>query len=318
MAMLPITSGGSSYSVTLQSEEDIPRLVMDIAAALDPGDLVTLSGDLGAGKTTFARALIRFLADNPDIPVPSPTFTLMQSYELPPYPVVHADLYRLGDAAAIGGEAAPVGLHQREGRGGAVAGAERLDPVVADGVADDVPVEVEGPGHRRAAQVGVDEQDALSAAGQAVGQPHVDGVQLAARAAGGDAGAAPQHGGALRPAGEGDDEGGGAEARAEFVGPQRGDPRPQALLGRAGQLEVLGTAPSPLPVRGPPPAPPSSRSSWIDSESSDPFSSASSADAAHPSSRTTNALTRWPRRSSGTPITPASRTAAHSIAPLLS
>ena len=103
--MLPITSGGSSYSVTLQSEEDIPRLVMDIAAALDPGDLVTLSGDLGAGKTTFARALIRFLADNPDIPVPSPTFTLMQSYELPPYPVVHADLYRLegpGELAELG------------------------------------------------------------------------------------------------------------------------------------------------------------------------------------------------------------------------
>src|SRR3954453_7978776 len=105
MAMLPITSGGSSYSVTLQSEEGIHRLVMDIAAALDPGDLVTLSGDLGAGKTTFARALIRFLADNPDIPVPSPTFTLMQSYELPRFPVVHADLYRLegpGELAELG------------------------------------------------------------------------------------------------------------------------------------------------------------------------------------------------------------------------
>jgi N-acetylmuramate 1-kinase len=103
--MLPITSGGSSYSVTLQSEEGIHRLVMDIAAALDPGDLVTLSGDLGAGKTTFARALIRFLADNPDIPVPSPTFTLMQSYELPRFPVVHADLYRLegpGELAELG------------------------------------------------------------------------------------------------------------------------------------------------------------------------------------------------------------------------
>jgi len=104
--MLPITSGGSSYSVTLQSEEGIHRLVMDIAAALDPGDLVTLSGDLGAGKTTFARALIRFLADNPDIPVPSPTFTLMQSYDdLPRFPVVHADLYRLegsGELAELG------------------------------------------------------------------------------------------------------------------------------------------------------------------------------------------------------------------------
>src|SRR5262245_49562861 len=105
MAMLPITSGGSSFSVTLQSEQGIHRLVMDIAAALDPGDLVTLSGDLGAGKTTFARAMIRLLAENPDIPVPSPTFTLMQTYDLPRFPVVHADLYRLegpGELAELG------------------------------------------------------------------------------------------------------------------------------------------------------------------------------------------------------------------------
>ncbi|AMN38812.1 tRNA (adenosine(37)-N6)-threonylcarbamoyltransferase complex ATPase subunit type 1 TsaE [Rhodoplanes sp. Z2-YC6860] len=105
MAMLPITSGGSSYSVTLASEQGIHRLVMDIAAALDPGDLVTLSGDLGAGKTTFARALIRHLAENPEIPVPSPTFTLMQTYDLKQFPVVHADLYRLdgpGELAELG------------------------------------------------------------------------------------------------------------------------------------------------------------------------------------------------------------------------
>ncbi|MBX9828252.1 MAG: tRNA (adenosine(37)-N6)-threonylcarbamoyltransferase complex ATPase subunit type 1 TsaE [Xanthobacteraceae bacterium] len=105
MATLPITSGGSSYNVALESEQAIGRLVMDIAASLDPGDLVTLSGDLGAGKTTFARALIRFLADNPDIPVPSPTFTLMQTYDLPRFPVVHADLYRLegsGELAELG------------------------------------------------------------------------------------------------------------------------------------------------------------------------------------------------------------------------
>jgi tRNA threonylcarbamoyl adenosine modification protein YjeE len=105
MTILPITSGGSSYSVTLEREQDIRRLVMDIAAALDPGDLVTLSGDLGAGKTTFARALIRFLAGDPGIAVPSPTFTLMQTYELPRFPVVHGDLYRLegpGELAELG------------------------------------------------------------------------------------------------------------------------------------------------------------------------------------------------------------------------
>jgi tRNA threonylcarbamoyl adenosine modification protein YjeE len=71
------------------------KFMRDIAAALEPGDLVTLSGDLGAGKTTFARALIRFLANDPSVEVPSPTFTLMQAYDLPRFPLIHVDLYRL-------------------------------------------------------------------------------------------------------------------------------------------------------------------------------------------------------------------------------
>ena len=103
--MLLTTAGGSSFSVALANEQAMHGLVVDLAAALEPGDLVTLSGDLGAGKTTFARALIRHLADNPDIAVPSPTFTLMQTYELPRLPVVHADLYRLtgpGELAELG------------------------------------------------------------------------------------------------------------------------------------------------------------------------------------------------------------------------
>ena len=85
MALLPTTSGTSSFSVVLPDEHATHRLAVDIANSLQPGDLVTLSGDLGAGKTTFARALIRYLAGDPAIEVPSPTFTLMQTYDLPQF-----------------------------------------------------------------------------------------------------------------------------------------------------------------------------------------------------------------------------------------
>jgi tRNA threonylcarbamoyl adenosine modification protein YjeE len=87
--------------VTLPNEQATARFAIDIAAALEPGDLVTLSGDLGAGKTTFARALIRYLANDDTIEVPSPTFTLIQTYELPRFLLVHADFYRLSGTAEL-------------------------------------------------------------------------------------------------------------------------------------------------------------------------------------------------------------------------
>ena len=69
----------------------------DLAMALRPGDVLALSGDLGAGKTTLARGLIRAMAGDPALDVPSPTFTLVQSYETR-LPVHHLDLYRLSSA----------------------------------------------------------------------------------------------------------------------------------------------------------------------------------------------------------------------------
>jgi tRNA threonylcarbamoyl adenosine modification protein YjeE len=69
------------------------RLGTRIADRLRPGDIVALTGDLGAGKTTLARAILTSLgvAEN----VPSPTFTLVQNYETPRLSVSHYDLYRL-------------------------------------------------------------------------------------------------------------------------------------------------------------------------------------------------------------------------------
>lgn len=93
--MEPSRSGGPSVTLTLPDEQATRRLAVDLATALDPGDVVMLSGDLGAGKTTLARAMIRHLANDDSLDVPSPTFTLVQSYDLPRFTLMHADFYRL-------------------------------------------------------------------------------------------------------------------------------------------------------------------------------------------------------------------------------
>lgn len=85
----------------LPDEAATTRLGEDLAAALKPGDVVALSGDLGAGKTTLARGLIRASTGDPLLDVPSPTFTLVQAYERGRLPVAHFDLYRLSDPAEL-------------------------------------------------------------------------------------------------------------------------------------------------------------------------------------------------------------------------
>ncbi|KKB08054.1 tRNA (adenosine(37)-N6)-threonylcarbamoyltransferase complex ATPase subunit type 1 TsaE [Devosia chinhatensis] len=73
----------------------------EIAAQLRGGDIVSLEGDLGAGKTALARAIIRALAGDAELEVPSPTFAIVQPYETEAGPVLHADLYRLADIAEV-------------------------------------------------------------------------------------------------------------------------------------------------------------------------------------------------------------------------
>ena len=86
------------WEIVLPEEGATEDLGLFLAEFLMPGDLVALSGGLGGGKTTLARALIRELAGDPDLEVPSPTFTLIQPYEGARGPIVHADLYRLRGA----------------------------------------------------------------------------------------------------------------------------------------------------------------------------------------------------------------------------
>jgi tRNA threonylcarbamoyl adenosine modification protein YjeE len=85
----------AAWIVMLPDHEATERFAGVLAEELRPGDLVTLSGGLGAGKTTLARALVRTLAREPELEVPSPTFTLMQVYDGQQPPIVHADFYRL-------------------------------------------------------------------------------------------------------------------------------------------------------------------------------------------------------------------------------
>jgi tRNA threonylcarbamoyl adenosine modification protein YjeE len=94
-------SSVATFSAALANETATAHLMADLALLIGPGDVITLSGDLGAGKTTAARAMIRYLAGDDGLEVPSPTFTLAQGYELPSFPLLHADLYRISDPSEL-------------------------------------------------------------------------------------------------------------------------------------------------------------------------------------------------------------------------
>ena len=93
----------------LDDEAATERLGTEMAAMLRPGDVITLSGPLGVGKTALARAILRALGHKGD--VPSPSFAIVQPYEEIDPPVWHVDLFRIEDA----GELAELGLDSAAG-----------------------------------------------------------------------------------------------------------------------------------------------------------------------------------------------------------
>ena len=102
-----------AVAIELQDADATERLGEDLARALRRGDVLALSGDIGAGKSTLARAFVRAMADDSELEVPSPTFTLAQEYALR-VPIAHFDFYRLNDpdeARELGlGEAMETGI----------------------------------------------------------------------------------------------------------------------------------------------------------------------------------------------------------------
>lgn len=99
----------------LDDEAATQRLGAALAKALQSGEAICLTGPLGAGKSTLARALIR-ARTTPDEDVPSPTFTLVQFYEGEGLPIAHFDLYRLSDPD----EAYEIGLDEALDEGAAI------------------------------------------------------------------------------------------------------------------------------------------------------------------------------------------------------
>ena len=116
----------AQLTIDLADEAATESLAARVAAAAAPGDVIALIGDLGAGKTVFARAFIRARC-NADEEVPSPTFTLLQTYDSANAVIYHFDLYRLSHAD----DALELGIEDAFAEGiSLIEWAERLDALL--------------------------------------------------------------------------------------------------------------------------------------------------------------------------------------------
>lgn len=123
-------------SLVSQSVTDTHGIAAAIAGVIRGGDIVLLSGEMGAGKTAFTTGFARGLGVADDEPVSSPTFTLTHTHQSGRLPMVHADLFRLGST----GEVADLGLREQADMGAVVL--VEWGDVVADAFGDALLVEL--------------------------------------------------------------------------------------------------------------------------------------------------------------------------------
>lgn len=96
-----MTASSPTLTISLPTEKETFALAQRLAPLLKPADVIALNGDLGAGKTTFSRALIRALLEDPELDIPSPTFTIVQNYNAEQFPIWHFDMYRIEDPSEL-------------------------------------------------------------------------------------------------------------------------------------------------------------------------------------------------------------------------
>lgn len=149
--------------VPLETRRATRRFAARVADALAPGDLVTLDGPLGAGKTFLTRGVLRALGVPEREPVQSPTFALVHEYDVPRGRVLHVDLYRLRGEPTVRDDLARLGLAEQR-REGAIVIAEWADGLVeALGGAPALTLRISPRGAGREAVVGGDKREALAA-----------------------------------------------------------------------------------------------------------------------------------------------------------